>query len=56
MKDLKPNYYDKFICIGHKCPDTCCQGWSIDVDQKSHKKYEILENFYGVWTRIGKRS
>ena len=54
MKDLKPNYFDKFICIGHKCPDTCCQGWSIDVDQKSHKKYEILNNSYRKNNNISK--
>ena len=54
MKDLKPNYFDKFICIGHKCPDTCCQGWSIDVDQKSHKKYEILNDSFRKNNNISK--
>lgn len=36
---LKPTYFDKFKCIGSKCEDNCCQGWSIDIDKRTYKKY-----------------
>lgn len=41
---LKPTYLDKFKCIGIKCEDNCCQGWSIDIDKKTYKKY-IKSNY-----------
>lgn len=36
---LKPTYFDKFKCIGSDCEDDCCQGWSINIDKKTYKKY-----------------
>ncbi len=35
-----PKYYDNFECIGGKCPDNCCIGWEIDVDNKTVSKYK----------------
>jgi len=35
----KPDYYDKFICIADKCPDTCCSGWQIVINDEYLKKY-----------------
>lgn len=39
MLELAPNYYKKFRCLGTECPDTCCQGWRIALDKKTHDKY-----------------
>ena len=34
--------YDKFKCIADKCPDTCCSGWLIEIDDESLLKYKEL--------------
>lgn len=33
----QPRYLGHFKCLGGACPDTCCSGWTIDVD-KAHFK------------------
>lgn len=47
MKNTYPNYYKKFFCIADKCPDTCCAGWDIVVDNESLEKYNALRTPYG---------
>lgn len=37
---MKPHYYDEFQCIADKCPDTCCAGWQIVIDDDTLEKYE----------------
>lgn len=39
MRYVKPHYYDAFQCIADKCPDTCCAGWQIVIDEESLEKY-----------------
>lgn len=39
MRYVKPHYYDKFNCIAEKCPDTCCAGWQIVIDDDTLEKY-----------------
>ena len=39
MKYLKPYFYDKFICTAGDCPDTCCAGWQIMIDEESLERY-----------------
>ena len=39
MRYLKPHYYDKFVCTAADCPDTCCAGWQIMVDEDSLDRY-----------------
>lgn len=39
MKYLKPHFYDKFICTAGDCPDTCCSGWQIMIDEESLERY-----------------
>lgn len=36
----KPYYFDDFKCIADKCPDTCCSGWQIVIDEESLQRYE----------------
>lgn len=42
MKLRKPDYYSDFECIADKCPQTCCSGWGIVIDEKSMKRYQEL--------------
>ncbi len=30
---------DDFICTGALCPDTCCQGWEIVIDEATCERY-----------------
>lgn len=39
MRYLKPHYYDKFVCTAADCPDTCCAGWQIMIDEDSLNRY-----------------
>lgn len=48
MKALKPFYYDDFKCIGGQCIDNCCSNnWTIDIDEKTYKKYKKLKGDWG---------
>ena len=49
MKLSVPFYYDKFRCIADKCPDSCCVGWEIAVDDDTLRYYRT------VGGEIGKR-
>ena len=42
MEVFYPNYYEKFVCIAAKCPDSCCKEWSVDVDEVSAAYYRSL--------------
>ena len=39
MKRTYPDYYDDFVCIADKCPQTCCAGWQIEIDEEALKRY-----------------
>ncbi len=39
---VKPKFYDSFKCIASACPDTCCAGWEIEVDDESYEYYDSL--------------
>lgn len=36
-----PDYYNKFRCIADRCPDTCCAGWEVDLDEESWYRYQV---------------
>lgn len=44
----RPDYFDEFKCIADKCPDTCCAGWQIVIDDASLEKYKNLKGDY-IW-------
>ncbi|MEE2695410.1 MAG: flagellin lysine-N-methylase [Pseudomonadota bacterium] len=44
MHEIVPRYYEKFKCIGSECPETCCEGWRISMDEGAYKKYQALDN------------
>lgn len=47
MRYIKPHYYDAFRCIADQCPETCCAGWQIVIDEDSLEKYSRIENSFG---------
>lgn len=42
-----PEYIERFRCIGGRCPDTCCAGWEVDVDEESCRYYESVPGAFG---------
>lgn len=42
IKIIKIEYFDEFRCLMDKCPDNCCHGWSISVDETTYNKYVNL--------------
>lgn len=47
MEIRVPCYYRKFRCSAEKCPDTCCMGWQIVIDEKTLEKYHTFEGPFG---------
>jgi lysine-N-methylase len=39
MKIIRPAYYDQFRCLAGECPDSCCQEWEVEVDNRSAERY-----------------
>ena len=33
MDILRVKNYDRFACLGGRCPETCCRGWKVLVDE-----------------------
>ena len=40
---IRPRYAEAFACIHSACEDTCCQGWSVPIDQRTWEKYRTNE-------------
>lgn len=40
MRYTVPDYYGTFSCIAGACPDTCCAGWQIVIDEHTLEKYK----------------
>lgn len=47
MEITIPHYYKRFRCIASECPDTCCAGWAIMIDDKTLKKYKKIRGTFG---------
>lgn len=47
MKNIYPSYYKKFRCIADKCPDSCCKGWDVVVDDEAHEYYSSVSGSFG---------
>lgn len=47
IKVFVPSYFYKFRCIADKCPDTCCIGWEVDIDEETAKKYSEIDGRLG---------
>lgn len=43
MKYLFTEIFNEFECIGGKCPETCCKGWNIYVDDETYGRYAACD-------------
>ena len=41
-KLFRPDYSEDFRCIGPACEDSCCEQWTVHVDQSAFEKYQNL--------------
>jgi lysine-N-methylase len=39
VKAIRPRYGKNFRCIGSACEDTCCHGWTVQIDKGTYEKY-----------------
>lgn len=37
-----PDFYEQFSCKAGACRHSCCQGWEIDIDERTAKRYQEL--------------
>ena len=44
---VKPDFYENFHCLAGKCPDTCCAGWQIAIDEDSLERYARVKGPLG---------
>ena len=42
MKIVFPQYFAEFHCLADGCPDTCCAGWEVVLDEEAADRYEQL--------------
>lgn len=47
MLHIYPDFYKRFSCTAGACPDNCCQGWGIVVDDETAAYYETVEGELG---------
>lgn len=51
MKVRIPHFYDEFCCTGSACPDTCCIGWLIEIDDDAYNRFMKMEGEFGERVR-----
>jgi len=39
---IRPTFAEKFQCIGSACEETCCQTWTVPIDQATYEKYQNM--------------
>ncbi|MBO4981500.1 MAG: flagellin lysine-N-methylase [Lachnospiraceae bacterium] len=49
MRYVKPHYFDEFCCMADRCPDTCCAGWQIVIDEEALERYSREQGDWGQW-------
>lgn len=42
LKALVPQYMQTFQCLGAECPENCCHGWRVDIDQHTYNQYRQI--------------
>lgn len=45
-------FYKDFACRGGGCPETCCRGWHIYVDEKTYARYQKAKGLKGVRLKL----
>lgn len=36
---VEPAFFSQFHCVGSACPDHCCKGWDIELDEPTVNRY-----------------
>lgn len=49
MKYVFTDFFKDFVCVGGNCPDTCCAGWQIIIDDETMGKYSALQDSQREW-------
>ena len=44
LEGIEPDYMEEFVCTGTFCPDTCCQGWEIVIDEQTCERYRKVHD------------
>jgi lysine-N-methylase len=39
---IRPEYTERFRCVGPACEDSCCEGWTVPIDRDSYEKYQTI--------------
>ncbi len=47
MEHIYPSFYKTFRCSASRCPDNCCFGWGVVVDDDTAAFYESLDTPLG---------
>ncbi len=47
MNRFYPAFYRRFHCIAAACPDSCCQGWDVVIDERTEAFYQAVEGDFG---------
>ncbi len=45
-------FYDRFVCLGSACPQSCCRGWRIPVNEEEWKRYKKAKGLLGLRVRL----
>ena len=56
MKLRIPDFYDSFHCTGSECPDNCCIGWELDIDEDTYEYYKNVPGEFGDRLRANMES
>lgn len=51
MKICRPTKDTAFQCLAGACPDTCCAGWEIPIDEDSAARYDAMDGEWGIRLR-----
>ena len=47
MTEIFLSCFASFRCIAGACPDTCCAGWEVDLDEDTLRRYHQLPGALG---------
>ena len=45
------NFYKDFTCLATECPNTCCRGWHISIDDETAARYHEEKGAEGIRLR-----
>ena len=46
------SYYDEFICLQGACPQSCCKGWRIPLDDRAIRRFRKEKGLLGLELKL----